>query len=82
MVRVAAARHDWQRRGLGGDPLAGVALVHATAGEAGELGLRVADDEPDLVAPRGVAGFHELDRLEDDGRGAAAVGGANGSRSR
>ena len=25
-----------------------------------------------------MAGFHELDRLENDGRGAAAVGGANG----
>src|SRR5450830_698932 len=46
-----------ERGGLGGDPLAGVRVGHSTADEAGELDLRIAGDEPDLVAPSGVAGL-------------------------
>src|SRR5450759_1454825 len=66
-----------ERGGLGGDPLAGVRVGHSTADEAGELDLRIAGDEPDLVAPSGVAGLHKLDGLDDDGGRPESVGGAD-----
>src|ERR1035437_10769680 len=67
-----------RRRGqLRGDPLARVRDRHATAGEASELALRLTSDEPDLIAPAGVAGLNELDGFEDDCGRPESLGGVD-----
>ena len=67
---------------LGGHPTRRIGGGHASTGQAGRLGRRIAGHQPDLVAGRGKAALDQLDGLDDHGRRTIGLGGRDRSLDR